>query len=56
MVGVHHLGAEKSGATRPSQARPEARLWLRDHLGRQPWNVEERERGAGGNADKREKP
>lgn len=29
---VHHLGAEKSGATK---ARPEARLWLRDYLGRQ---------------------
>jgi len=26
------LGAEKSGATK---ARPEARLWLRDYLGRQ---------------------
>ncbi|KZC08230.1 hypothetical protein WN55_10963 [Dufourea novaeangliae] len=25
MVGVHHLGAEKSGATRPSQARPNHR-------------------------------
>ena len=40
IVGVHHLGAEKSGATRLSQARPEARLWLRDHLGRQAWNAE----------------
>ncbi|KAK1134353.1 hypothetical protein K0M31_012123 [Melipona bicolor] len=40
IVGVHHLGAEKSGATRLSQARPEARLWLRDHLGRQAWNAD----------------
>lgn len=32
MVDVHHLGAEKSGA---AKARPEARLWLRDYLGRQ---------------------
>lgn len=53
MVGVHHLGAEKSGATRPSQARPEARLWLRDHLGRQAWSAEE-VKGAGGRTDRRE--
>lgn len=53
MVDVHHLGAEKSGATRPSQARPEARLWLRDHLGRQAWSAEE-VKGAGGRTDRRE--
>lgn len=32
---------------KPGQARPEARLWLRDHLGRQAWNAAETRRARG---------